>query len=62
MKEYYGAKDVQRITECSKPFAYEIIRKLRADFEKEFPNAITIQGKIPIWYFEERMVLKRREG
>lgn len=62
MKEYYGAKDVQRITGCGETLAYRIIRKLREDFEREYPNAITIQGKIPIWYFEDRMVLKRKEG
>ena len=61
MKEYYGVKDVQQITECSKSHAYEIIRRLKNDFEREFPDAITIQGKIPIWYFEKRMVLKNKE-
>lgn len=60
MKEFYNVKDVQKITECSRALAYEIIRKLRADFEREYPEAITIQGKIPIWYFEDRMVLKRK--
>lgn len=62
MKEYYNVKDVQKITECSQAFAYEIIRRLRADFEREYPEAITIQGKIPIWYFEKRMVLKNKEA
>jgi hypothetical protein len=33
---------------------------MREDFEREYPEAITIQGKIPIWYFEDRMVLKRK--
>ena len=55
MKEYYNAKDIQQITECSKSMAYEIIRQLRERFIKEYPDAITIQGKIPIWYFEKIM-------
>lgn len=59
MKEYYNAKDIQKITDCSQSLAYEIIRKLRAKFEKEYPEAIPIQGKIPIWYFEEKMMCKK---
>ena len=61
MKEFYNANDVQKITECSKSMAYEIIRILKKDFEREYPEALTIQGKIPIWYFEKRMVLKNKE-
>ena len=60
MKEYYNAKDIQKITECSKSLAYEIIRKLREKFEKEYPEAIPIQGKIPIWYFEDKMMCKKK--
>jgi len=59
VKEYYNAKDIQKITECSQSMAYDIIRKLRQLFSKEYPEAITIQGKIPIWYFEEKMKCKR---
>lgn len=61
MKDYYNANDIQTITECSKSFAYQIIRKLRKSFEKKYPDAITIQGKIPRWYFEEIMMNKRKE-
>ena len=61
MKEYYNAKDIQKITECSQSMAYDIIRKLRRLFNKEYPEAITIQGKIPIWYFEEKMKCKRSD-
>lgn len=60
MKEFYNAKDVQEITGCSEALAYKIIKQMREDFEREYPEAITIQGKIPIWYFEDRMVLKRK--
>jgi hypothetical protein len=60
MKEYYSAKDIQKITECSKSMAYDIIRKLREKFSQEYPDAITIQGKIPIWYFEKIMMNKER--
>jgi hypothetical protein len=59
MKEFYNAKDIQKITECSQTKAYDIIRLLRARFEKEYPEAITIQGKIPIWYFNEKILCKK---
>ncbi len=62
MKDYYNANDVQAITECSKSMAYEIIRRLRKSFQKKYPDAITIQGKIPRWYFEESMMNKKKEG
>lgn len=61
MKEYYGAKDIMQITGASQALAYRIIRKLRERFEKEFEDAITLQGKIPIWYFEEKMLCKKNK-
>ena len=61
MKEYYNAKDVMQITGASQALAYRIIRKLKEQFEREFKDAITIQGKIPIWYFEEKMLCKKNK-
>ena len=61
VKNYYNAKDIQAITGCSKSLAYEIIRKLKDSFEKRYPESIPIQGKIPIWYFEEIMMNKKGE-
>ncbi len=58
MKSYYNAKDIQQIVGISQGKAYDIVRKLKATFEKEYPNVITIQGRIPIWYFEEKMKIK----
>ncbi len=57
--DYYNAEDVMKVTGAGKSLSYEIIRKLRNSFEKEFPDAITIQGKIPKWYFEETMKNKK---
>lgn len=57
--DYYGAKDIQEITGCKKTFAYELIRKLQNSFKKEYPNVITIQGRIPKWYFEKIMINKK---
>ena len=62
MKDYYNAKDVQAITGCSKSLAYQIIRKLKEKFQKEYPESIPILGKIPIWYFEEKMANKKGGG
>lgn len=62
MKDYYNVKDVQQITCASLSLSYEIIRKLKDMFEKEYPEAITIQGKIPKWYFEEKMMNKKMKG
>lgn len=62
MKDYYTAKDIQTITGASQSLSYEIIRKLRAMFEKKYPDAITIQGKIPIWFFEETMMNKKKDN
>lgn len=62
MKDYYNVKDVQQITCTSLSLSYEIIRKLKDMFEKEYPEAITIQGKIPKWYFEEKMMNKKMKG
>lgn len=58
-RDYYNAKDIQKITGASQSLSYEIIRKLRKSFADKFPDAIDIQGKIPIWYFEETMMNKK---
>ncbi len=58
MKEYYSGKDVQKITGASMSLSYQIIRKLKESFEKEFPDSIPIKGRIPVWYFNEKMGLK----
>lgn len=60
MKEYYNAKDIQIIVECSQAMAYKIIRQLQSKFYDEYPEAIPIQGKIPIWYFEK--IMKNKKG
>ena len=62
MKDYYNAKDVQKITDCSMSLAYAVIRKLRKMFEQEYPQTILIQGRIPIWYFEKIMMNKKQEN
>jgi len=62
MKSYYNAKDVQAVIGCGPSLAYKIIRQLRGTFAKKYPESIDIQGKIPIWYFEEVMAIKKQEN
>lgn len=57
--DFYNVKDIMKITGCSRSYCYEILVKLREEFKNEYPNSITIRGKIPKWYFEKK--LKTRE-
>lgn len=58
--DYYSVKEIRKITGASQSFCYTVIRKLRESFANEYPEAITIQGRIPKWYFEEKMMNKGR--
>ena len=60
MKEYYDAKDIKNIVGCGTTKTYDIIKKLQESFQKEFPNSMMVQAKIPIWYFEKIMLGKER--
>ena len=53
--QYYDVSDVMRITGEKKTKSYDIIRKLRKQFKKKYPDSVDIIGKIPIWYFEKTM-------
>ena len=45
-----------------KPFTYkEYLKYQKKKYQKKFPEAITIQGKIPIWYFNEVQGLRKKE-
>lgn len=53
--KYYTVEDVMEITGAGENKSYEIIRELRKSFEKKYPEAVSIQGKILKWYFDEMM-------
>ena len=53
--KYYSVEDVMEITGTGPNKSYEIIRKLRKSFEKKYPDAVSIHGKILKWYFDEMM-------
>lgn len=49
---YLSAKEVANILGMSKSYAYTVIKKMNAELEKR--DCITIPGKIPTKYFEEK--------
>ena len=49
---YYGVNDVEEILRISKSQSYTIIRKLNGELKEK--GYITIAGKVPKKYFEER--------
>lgn len=59
--EYYNVTQVMEITGVKKNKAYEIIRELNKTFKRKFPDSISIQGKIPKWFFDECMAQKKTE-
>ena len=58
---YYNIQDIIEITGYKKSKAYEIIRKLKKTFEKKYPDSVSMQGRIPKWYFDECMGFKTNE-
>lgn len=53
--KYYNVKDIISITGLKQSKCYDIIRKLNISYKKEYPNAVTIQGCIPAFWFEKAM-------
>jgi hypothetical protein len=50
--KYYTFKDVMECLKCSESKAYLIMRELNAELAKK--GFMTIRGRIPKKYFEER--------
>lgn len=53
----YNASEVSELLGTSKAYAYKIIRRLNS--ELECAGKITLPGKIPAAYFEERLSVKK---
>ncbi|KAB1438507.1 helix-turn-helix domain-containing protein [Candidatus Galacturonibacter soehngenii] len=49
---YLSAQEVANILGMSKSYAYTVIKKMNEELEKR--DCITIPGKIPTKYFEEK--------
>lgn len=60
--DYYNVSDVLEMIGCSRSTGYELIVKLNETLKREYPGTITITGKVPKWYFEEKMKNKRGEN
>ena len=57
--QFYNAPDVMEITGCKRAKAYQVIKALQEQLKKEIPGAVSIEGKIPKWYFDEKVLGKR---
>lgn len=53
---YVRVGEVAKRLECSTQLAYKIIRQLNAELKKK--GYITLAGRVPRTYFEERCCLK----
>lgn len=56
---YYNVKDVMKITGEGINKCYQIIRELNLQFKKDYPQSVSIQGKILKKYFDEKMGIKK---
>ena len=60
---YYTPEDIGKITGYKYGKCCDLIRKLNAQLEKEYPKTITLRGQIPKWYFDKKtMVLETIES
>lgn len=54
-KEYYGPKDIMRLTGRCRTTAGEILHKLNENLIVEYPNIKIIDNNlIPIWYWNQK--------
>lgn len=51
-KRFYNVEDVMELLEVSKGHAYKLIKKLNEELDEK--GFITIAGKVPVKYFNER--------
>lgn len=52
--DYYRVADIMKITGVGKSYGYELLKRLIAEFKEEYPDAITLEARIPKWYFEKK--------
>lgn len=52
----YTVEDVMKITGYKKSRAYEIIKKVQQQMQRENKNVIILNGRIPIKYFDKYVV------
>ena len=54
--QYYGPKEIAKLTGYSKNKCYQIISNLNEELKREYPKQYILCAKIPIWYWEEKML------
>lgn len=59
MKQFYNARDVCEVVGISKSKAYVIMQQLNKELESK--GYITVKGKIPKAYLEERLFIAGKE-
>lgn len=59
--KYYNCKDIIDLTGLGKTATYELIKKLNEKLKREYPGTVTLDGKVPKWYFDEKMMIEKIE-
>lgn len=54
MKEYYCFQDIMNLTGFKKTKSTDLIVKLNELLKNEHPNVLIINGRVPIWFWEEK--------
>lgn len=54
--KFYNKQDVQDITGLGNTASYDLIKKLNKLLVKEYPGTITLEAKVPKWYFDLKIM------
>lgn len=60
--EVYDVNDIMAMLDCSKSYAYGIIKKLREEIEQKGYLNIVPAGKIQKSYFDKRLICSETEA
>jgi len=55
---FVGVEEVMKDWDCSRAKAYQIIRSLSAQLQKEHPGSLSIAGKVNRRFYEEKTLAK----
>ena len=59
--KYYNAKQISEMTGLALSTARHKIQILNEELKEKYPNQIIFQGKIPIWFWEEKTEPNKNE-
>lgn len=59
--EFYDSKEIIKITGLGKSASYKLIKELNTRLKREYPETIIIKAKVPKWYFEKKILIKKPE-